>query len=185
MYVAHNNDFYPLQRQEDWFFYKAPVYLDIRQSSPKVVFTPVGGFVQNPPTLAVGVLQVQLDSGFACEEAPASARSEVAAATPTVLVFRRPDAAADRPVEVRLDGQLVGSLRGGEYLTLAASATAELSVCAQTERETCFRFRPDLHAANYLDCRLGTAAQPAPTLRLVSAEAGAAAVQTCAPAAAK
>jgi len=57
-------------------------------------------------------------------------------------------------------------LQTGEYISLAVPAVsqADISVCGQTERESCFQFRPDAQAANYLDCRLGTATQPAPTL---------------------
>ncbi|GAA3937156.1 hypothetical protein GCM10022406_21660 [Hymenobacter algoricola] len=182
VYIRHGNAFYPLQRTAAGYEYQAPVYLDPRQRSAAVVYTPGGVFVRQSPVLVAATLRLQPDTGFASEDLPPTTRADAPAAVATVVVYRRPDAAPTRTVQVLLNGQPMGALRSGEYLTLPmpAGTLAEISVCGQTEREACFRFRPDLRAANYLDCHLGTATQPAPTLRLVSADTGTAALQECA-----
>jgi len=183
VYVRHGSAYYPLQHNAQGYFYQAPGYLDSRQrKSTAVLYTPGGGVMtKTPPKLTATTLQLWPDTGFAGEAIPATARADAPAAAATVIVYRRPDAAPDRDVQILLNGQPAGSLRGGEYLALPmpGGELAEVSVCGQAGRETCFRFRPDRLAANYLDCRLSLATQPAPMLRLVSAETGTAAVQSC------
>lgn len=181
VYVRHGGNFYPLQRTAAGYEYLAPVYIDPRQQTMAMIYTPVGAMARQSPKLAAATLRLWPDTGFSSEETPPTTRADAPAAAATVVVYRRPDAAPDKAVLVHLNGQAVGTLRVGEYLTLPmpAGAPTEISVCGRTERETCFSFRPDLRAPNYLDCRLGSTTQLAPTLRLVSAEAGAAVVHDC------
>ncbi|RYU82186.1 hypothetical protein [Hymenobacter persicinus] len=181
-YVRYGGAFYPLQRTAAGYEYQAPVYIDPRQQSQTMLYTPAGTLALQKPWWTAATLQLWPDTGFSSEKLPLTERADAPAAVATVVVYRRPDAAPDRPVQVSLNGQVMGTLRGGEYLTLPmpAGAPAEISVCGQAEREACFRFRPDLRAANYLDCHLGTATQPAPSVRLVSVDIGAAALQECA-----
>jgi hypothetical protein len=180
VYVRHAKSFYALTRTPEGFSYQAPVYADSRQRSSAVIYTPGVVYTKNSPAVLFTTLQLWPDTGFATEELPQNTRADAPAPTATVTVYRRADAAPDRAVQILLNGQAAGSLGPGQYLTLTVPAgAADISVCGLTEREACFRFRPDLLAPNYLDCRLGTTTQPAPTLRLISAEMGAAAVREC------
>lgn len=181
VYVNHLNDYYRLTRQDDGqYTYQAPVYVDPRQQTLGIVYTPGGAMIRQPARLTLATLYLQLDTGFAGEKTPTYLRSDTPAATATITVFRRPDAVPEKAVQILLEGRVLGELLPAQYLQiqLPAQALVEVSVCGLTEREACFRFRPDTQVPNFLDCRLSAASQPAPTLRLVSAETGAAAIET-------
>jgi len=89
-------------------------------------------------------------------------------------VYRRPDAVPEQVITILVDGQVKGTLRGNEYVVIPwTDKKKELALCARSNQETTYRFHPNFLAGNYLDCRLVSATQVAPRLRLVLAEEGA------------
>ncbi|HLK96331.1 MAG TPA: hypothetical protein VK364_01045, partial [Hymenobacter sp.] len=124
-YIRHGNSFYPLIRTESGYEYEAPIYLDPRQRSATFTYTPVGIFSRQSPPLTAATFRVQLDTGFANDDTPVTNRADAPSTTATVIVYRRPDAVPDKAVQVRLNGQAVGSLQTGEYLSLAIPAVSQ------------------------------------------------------------
>ncbi|WP_324671762.1 hypothetical protein [Hymenobacter sp. GOD-10R] len=183
-YIRHDRAYFPLRRRADAFTFLGLAPPDWHNNQQQVVPAGSGAFmfVHAAPNLPMEY-SLNMATGQVSEFVPSTAPMAAPADTTSIVVYRRPDAAPDQAVTILVDGQVVGTLRGNEYVVIPwTDKKKELALGARTAQETTYRFHPNFLAGNYLDCRLVSATQTAPRLRLMLAEEGAAHVAELTPA---